>query len=108
MDNRPIRDSEKALVQVGTTARMTGWTERDTEFESGGQKLRGKQIVDTGRPPWRLADNQVKLTLTNSAIQKAVVLDVDGYPRQEIPLKRQGDTVMLELPRDCLYVVLMK
>jgi len=108
MDNRPIRDSEKVLVQVGTTARMTGWTERDTEFESGGQKLRGKQIVDTGRPPWRLADNQVKLTLTNSAIQKAVVLDVDGYPRQEIPLKRQGDTVMLELPRDCLYVVLMK
>jgi len=108
MDNRPLRDSEKVLVQVGTTARMTGWTERDAEFESGGQKLRGKQIVDTGRPPWRLAENRIKMTVKNSGLGRAVVLDVDGYPRQDLPLQRQGDGLTLEMPRDCLYVILMK
>jgi len=108
MDNRPLRDSEKVLVQVGTTARMTGWTERDAECESGGQKLRGKQIVDTGRPPWRLAENRIKMTVKNSGLGRAVVLDVDGYPRQDLPLQRQGDGLTLEMPRDCLYVILMK
>ncbi|MBC7353476.1 MAG: hypothetical protein H5U08_14035 [Thermogutta sp.] len=108
MDNRPLRDSEKVLVQLGTTARMTGWTERDATFESGGQKLRGKQILDTGRPPWRLADNRVKLALDNPSLQRAIVLDVDGYPREEVSLEHQGGAVMLDVPRDCLYVILTK
>ncbi|ASV75935.1 hypothetical protein THTE_3333 [Thermogutta terrifontis] len=108
MDNRPLRDSEKVLVQLGTTARMTGWTERDATFESGGQKLQGRQILDTGRPPWRLADNRVKLTLNNPSLQRAIVLDVDGYPRQEVSLERHGGAVMLDIPRDCLYVILTK
>lgn len=108
MDNRPLRDSAKILVQVGTTARMSGWTERDAEFESGGQKLRGKQIVDTGRPPWRLAETSVKMTLNNGTVHRAVVLDVDGYPRETLPIKRQGTVVTLELPKDAMYVVLQE
>jgi hypothetical protein len=87
---------------------MTGWTERDATFESGGQKLQGKQILDTGRPPWRLADNRVKLSLNNPALRRAIVLDVDGYPRHEISLERQGGEVILDAPPDCLYVILTK
>jgi hypothetical protein len=108
MDDRPLRDSAKILVQVGTTARMTGWTERDAEFESGGQKLHGKQIVDTGRPPWRLAETSVKMTLNNGTVHRAVVLDVDGYPREILPIKREGTVVTLELPKDAMYVVLQE
>lgn len=108
MDDRQLRDSAKILVQVGTTARMTGWTDRDAEHESGGQKLRGKQIVDTGRPPWRLAENLIKIRLHNGRVRQAVVLDVDGYPQQTFDLSRQGEFVTLDLPKDTMYIVLQE
>lgn len=106
MDNRPLRESQKILVQVGTTARPTGWTERDAESTSGGQKLQGKQILDPGRPPWRIANTQMKLTLRHATPMKAVLLNVDGYPRQEVPCTQTGETLTVELPPDCMYLVL--
>lgn len=108
LDNRPIRDSEKILVQVGTTARPTGWTEREAEFASDGQKLQGLQIVDTGRPPWRIANTQITLTVRNPQVSRATLLDVDGYPRQEVPITRQSETLTITLPADCMYLVLQE
>jgi len=49
LDNQPLTESKRVLVQVGTTARPTGWIERQTTFQGddGKQTYHGKQVVDT-------------------------------------------------------------
>lgn len=107
MDDRPLRESEKILVQVGTTARLLGWIERDAELEVDGRKMPGKEIVDTGRPPWRIAATKVRLTVRHPRLSRAWLLDPNGYPHRSLPLTRQGEGVVLDLPEDAIYVVLL-
>lgn len=106
LDQRPLAASDKILVQVGTAIRPTGWIERDAEMESEGVLLRGKQIVDTGRAPWRVTATKVHLTVKNPNIRKAVQLDVNGYPSGSIPVESVSGGVALSLPADAIYVVL--
>lgn len=106
LDERPLAASEKILVQVGTTIRPTGWIEKDAEIESDGVTLRGKQIVDTGRAPWRVAAAKVRLTVKNPNVKKAVRLDVNGYPAGAVPVESADGGLSLELPADAVYVVL--
>lgn len=106
LDQRPLAESEKILVQIGTTIRPTGWIERDAEIESDGVTLRGKQIVDTGRAPWRVAAAKVRLTVKNPNIKKATRLDVNGYPAGSIPVEGTVDGIAFDFPADAMYVVL--
>lgn len=106
MDDRPLRESEKILVQVGTTARLLGWIERDTQLEAEGQKFPGKEIIDTGRPPWRIAATQLRLTLNNARVNRALLLDPNGYAKETIPVRRAGKAISLAMPPESMYVVL--
>ena len=53
MDDRPLSSSRKILVQVGTSARPTGWWAREAEFkgEDGKTPVKGFEVVRTGTPP---------------------------------------------------------
>jgi hypothetical protein len=110
MDDAPLANSRKLLVQVGTTARLTGWTTRKASFkaEGGDQSptVEGEQIVSTGSPPWQIANTEVTVTLHNPTITKATLLDVNGYPAAEIPVTRDGDKRVVKLPPNALYVIL--
>lgn len=106
LDGQPLKNSRRILVQVGTTARLTGWEEREVEFPFAKTTVRGMQIVNTGRPPWRIANTQVSVTLKNRAITRAVRLDVGGYPAEEVPLQSKGDARTVELPPETMYLVL--
>ena len=108
LDNQPLKESKRVLVQVGTTARPTGWIERETTFQGddGKQTYHGKQVVDTGKMPWAIADAQITLTVANPGLTAATQLDINGNPQAKLKTTAQSQAVRLHLPKDVLYVLL--
>jgi hypothetical protein len=106
LDERPIADSEKVLVQTVTVNRLSGYQTRPASFTVGdGDKayeVEGEQIVRIGTPPMRIANTLVSVTVNNPGLSLAVVLDIHGYPRQTLEIR--GGRVTL--PKDAIYVVL--
>jgi hypothetical protein len=95
LDNQPLKESKRVLVQIGTTARPTGWIERETTFQGddGKQTYHGKQVVDTGKMPWAIADAQITLTVANPGLTAATQLDINGNPRAKLKTTAQSQTV---------------
>lgn len=103
LDGKPIRSSDRVLVQVGMQCRPTGWKTRPVTIRpEGGQPVEGKQVVDYGSDPWQVECPQVKIRVRNSGLSKAVVLDLDGVPRGEMSLNGGAFT----FPSDAIHVVL--
>jgi len=107
IDEKPIRESGRLLVQTGTTYRPTDWEQEPATYEREGDTLSGFTILNTGKMPWLAQPTMVELTVMNPGITKAVLLDLAGYPVRELNLKRKSDRVVVELPPESLYVVLM-
>ncbi|MGZ3317362.1 MAG: hypothetical protein ACXU95_08655 [Isosphaeraceae bacterium] len=108
LDNQPLTESKRVLVQVGTTARPTGWIERETTFQGGDgkQTYHGTQVVDTGKMPWAIADTSISLSVANLYLTTATQLDINGNPRRKLEATADGHSFRMALPRDSLYVVL--
>ena len=106
MDDLPIATSKKILIQVGTAARPTGWSTRDTEFKEGEKMIRGLEIVTTGKPPWRIAATEVGLSVKNPALTKATLLDTAGYGVENIPITKAKAGITLTLPAETMYLIL--
>jgi hypothetical protein len=106
MDGKPLSSSQRVLVQVGTTARLSGWKVKDADFTFDKQTIHGKQIVDTGKPPWRIVNSQVRLTIANPGLKRATRLDVSGYPAERVPLERAGMKATVTLPPNTMYLVM--
>jgi hypothetical protein len=106
VDGRPLAESERVLVQVGTVARLTGWTVEDATFERGDRNVRGKRILQTGKAPWRLANTRATLTIENPNLTKATLLDEAGYAERPVTVSRQDGRAVVELPKDTMYLVL--
>lgn len=108
MDDKPIHDSGKLLVQVGTYARPTGWKSMPADFKSddGKQTFHGFEIVNTGTMPWQISSTQMTLAVKNAHLHKATLLDAAGYPVREISGTRQGETFTLALPANTMYLLL--
>jgi hypothetical protein len=110
MDDAPLATSKQILVQVGTTARLTGWATRTEEFHADGgdrgKEIDGEMIVNTGSPPWRIDNTRATLTIKNPTATKATRLDPNGYAAGDVPLKRTGDSVTIELPGNTMYLLL--
>ena len=99
-----------ATGQVGTVMRPTGWTTRaaTVEDKKGKVTYRGEKVVHTGKPPWRVANTDVTVTLANAGLKKAMQLDANGYAVREIASKAENGGVVVKLPADCLYAVLQR
>jgi hypothetical protein len=111
MDGKPLTSSKKVLVQVGTTAKLTGWTTEKASFKADGgngkeEMIEGERIVNTGAPPWQVGVAKGSVSLKNPGVSRAVLLDVYGYRVRDVPVKRVGDGVTVELPREAMYLVL--
>lgn len=110
LDDKPLRESYKVLVQVGTVMRPTGWTTRATTVRSkdGNETYQGEKVLQTGKMPWQVANTQVTITLKNAGLQMAVQLDLGGYSSRDIPCKSEDGALVVTLPADCLYAVLQR
>ncbi|HTW94157.1 MAG TPA: hypothetical protein VMD30_05160 [Tepidisphaeraceae bacterium] len=107
MDNLPLDQSRKILVQVGAMSHPTDWQTRPAVHKSADGKTTyvGKQIVNTGHLPWRIADTQVTLSIRNPLLKRAILLDPAGFPIDEIPAST-GTSFTVTLPPDTLYAIL--
>ena len=108
LDDQPLASNHRTLVQVTTAARPTGWTTADVEFTEGAgkPKIRGFEITQTGKPPWRVANTEVGLALKNPNFTKATRLDPAGFAVEEVPITRTKTGLTLTLPLDTMYLIL--
>ena len=108
LDGKPLARSARILVQAGTHARPTGWTDHEATFpaDGGKQTIRGRQIDSTGKMPWAIARTKATIQVRNPNLTKAIPLDANGNPRGKTNVRRTGERLELELPGDALYVVL--
>jgi len=107
MDDQPLKSSRKILVQVGTSARLTGWKAKSTNFKGdGGKMIKGFEIVSTGLPPWRVVNTDATLTVNNPNLTKATLLDTSGYAVRKIECEQKEGKFTLTLPDETLYLVL--
>lgn len=106
LDGKPLRSSRRILIQVGTTARLTGWKTKPVEFDFKETKIQGEQIVHSGRPPWRIANTQATVSLRNPFIEHAQRVTLAGRAGGAIPMKQNEHGCTIRLPSDAMYVVL--
>ncbi len=107
MDDQPLASSRKVLVQTGTLSRPTGWQQKPLTWEDNqGNSRDGFEVVSYGRPPWRIVANNLTVSVANAGLTQAIVLDMNGMPRGQVPLQRDGGAVKFQMPRDAKYVIL--
>jgi len=106
LDDKPLAESRKILIQVGTTARLKGWQTKPVTFDFKKQKIEGLEIVNSGKPPWQIAATQATVTLKNTFIQQARRVTLAGRDGGAIPLKQTDRGCTVTLPADVMHVVL--
>lgn len=106
LDEQPISTSSKLLVQVGTLVRPTGWRQEPATRTEKDKTVQGWKVVSTGKMPWQVQNTDVRLTIKNGHISKAVILDSAGYPVREVTGKFAGGQFTIRLPADAMYCIL--
>jgi hypothetical protein len=102
MDQAPLRDSAKILVQIGTTERPDGWQTKPVRVAG----REGEEVVSFGRAPWMIQRSHVTIALKNRNVRKAFILDANGMPTKEVSLETVDASKRLDFPGDALYAVL--
>jgi len=112
MDDKPLTDSKKILIQVGTVQRPTRWKTKPIVFTPANrpaykkEKVEGEEIIDYGTAPWQIRKNKVRIYIDNDIVKKAYVLDANGMIKQVIRLRIAKGKKVLNFPKDAMYVVL--
>ena len=109
MDDKPIRQSGKLLVQVTTQCRPTGWQDKPVTIKVKEGSFPGLEVVNFGKAPWQVTRAKVTVTIISEGpcgLTKATVLDANGNAAGPARLVKQGDKVELTFPEDALYVIL--
>ena len=108
LDGQPLARTSRALVQIGTRARPTGWADHAVTFmiNSGREKVSGRQIDDTGRMPWVIDGTRVTIEIHNANLTSATLLDMNGCARRALPVRQAEGSIEVALPSNAIYVVL--
>jgi hypothetical protein len=107
LDDQPIRQSSKLLVQIGTLARPSGWVARPARVKQGNEWIDCFRIVSRGEAPWLVENAVGTLTIDNPRLTHATVLDANGMATDTtVPLQSANGRTTLTLPAHTLYVVL--
>jgi len=107
MDDLPINQSEKILIQVGTVYRPTYWKESPSSFQLGNETVQGFKIINVGEMPWQATISEVSVVINNPNIQSARTLDQNGYESREIYVKTDDTSNLKEIfvPKNGMYIV---
>lgn len=106
MDGKPLKESAKILIQVGTTARLTGWKTKPMTFDFQGKQIQGETIVHSGTPPWQIVNTKATITIQNATITQAHQVTVAGTDGGKISIEKEGERCMVQLPANTMYVIL--
>ncbi len=106
LDDAPLRDSRKILLQFGTRSRPTGWLQAPVRVEVPGQgAVDGWEVKSYGHAPWQVESARLQVTIDNPTLVRATALDLNGMPMRAVALERSATAVTLTFPPDALYVV---
>ncbi len=106
LDDRPLAQSRKILVQAGTVARPSGWIARERSVEADGQLHDGFQIMRKGDAPVLIENTAAEIELANPSLGKATALDINGLPTDSpVAVQRRGDRLRVQLPASVLYTI---
>jgi hypothetical protein len=107
LDDQPLATSKKVLIQVGTMNRPSGWSAKAVGFKDRNQQqVQGYEVVNTGTPPWRIANAEFGISLKNPGLSKATLLNPAGYAIEDVPMNRAKTGITLTLPTDTMYLIL--
>jgi hypothetical protein len=106
LDDQPIAQSTRLLVQVGTVVRPTGWEQAPATHVDNGKTLLGWKVVNTGKMPWQVRYTDVLLTVRNSHLKKLIVLNPAGYPIGELNGTTKNGQFLIRLPANASYYVI--
>ena len=108
LDGRPIRESGKVLIQVGTVCRPTGWAAVPTRARINGKTERLLPYHfrrRNARSKWRTRRPRSRSPMDVSP--RAVLLDVNGMATQTpVELKQAAGKATVVLPANTMYLVL--
>ena len=106
LDDRPLAQSRKILVQAGTVARPSGWIARQRSVEAGGELHDALQILRKGDAPVLIENTDAEIVIANRSLGKATALDVNGLPMEvDVAVRRRGQALHVTLPPNTLYTV---
>jgi len=110
LDDRPLAESGRILLQITTQSRPDGWKDERAEREDGTPVLR---ILDTGgggrnggRDRWMVKNTRGTVTVRNGRLGKATLTDAHFYPRGAVPAERRGGELAVTLPPEAMYLIL--
>jgi hypothetical protein len=108
LEDKPIAEAGKVLIQCGMLVRPEGWRTEPAKVTPKGtdKPIDGYKVTATGKNNWRIANTQAEVEIRNPNLSSAVVLDPNGYPTGEVTLEKTADGVKLTLPPNALYTVL--
>lgn len=106
MDNKPLATSDEVLIQVITRFEPTGYRESETTYELNGEVVEGFEIERTGLLPWKGAVTDMTLTIGNTGLRSAHLLDENGYEVREVAVKEVEGGLQVTLPQNAMYVML--
>ena len=111
MDEKPLSDSKKVLIQFGSTVRLKGWETKKGTWKAPKEDrnkttLKGEIIEWTGEPPWQItAPKRTTIFIANKGLSSAQSLDPNGYIREELAVKKVSGGVEVTLPQKMMYVI---
>jgi hypothetical protein len=107
MDNRPLNQSWKILVQAGTQSRPTGWVEEPAQIRlDNGSLVDGYKVASYGRAPWAVVKPNLTVEVNHPRIAKVTALDLNGNARNRVAFDRTTAGIRFRFPEDTMYVVL--
>ena len=106
LDGQPLAQSAKVLVQVCMGCRPTGWKETPTQITADGKTFDGFTVANYGSAPWQVNNADVALTIRNSGLKQAHILDPNGNPTGTLALQPATGGVQFTFPANALYVIL--
>jgi len=108
LDDQPLATSKKVLVQVGTTARPTGWKTEPAELKVAGHEkpIPAERVLDLGAGPWRVAATHATVTIANRNLTKATLLDANGMDAGDVPVTLTNGSCQVILPPQTMYLIL--
>ena len=107
-DGKPLKSSEKVLLQIGMQCRPSGWKTKPVKIKSGNAHVDGKKITNFGKAPWQIVAPKVQVAINNKKLSKALILDATGAIRSTIDLKSAKGGKELKVPSDAMHIMLVK
>jgi hypothetical protein len=107
LDDRPLAQSQKILLQIGAVDRPTGFATDPVKLAWQGADYTGHRITATGRLPWQVERIQGTITLRGAARRIVSVTALDENLRRRAPVagEARGPDYVIPLPAESIYVV---